>query len=211
MNFLIDLVMRAGLVNVFHRAFADQHVVAFVIHHHGHAFALKIERNLIHFPAAALHIQIGVRKDRAVQQVAQPRLIVTVHVGVAQHVVAIAVGHIDSLFENDPILRQGARLVRAEDIDRAEVLDRVQPLHDDFLLRHGHRAFGKVHRHNHRQHFRRQPHGHRKGEKERFRPVVLGQADNQKDDRDHDHHEADHEPGEAGDAFVKTRLGPLSR
>jgi len=125
MDFVIDLVMRASLINVFHRTLADQHVIALVIHRDGHAFALKIERNLIYLFAPVLHVQIGVRKNRTIQQVAQPGLIVTVHVGVAQNVVAITVSNINRLFEDHPILCKGARLIGAENIDSAEVLNRV--------------------------------------------------------------------------------------
>ncbi len=136
MDFVIDLIMRADLVDILDRAFADEHVVALVIDDHRHALALEIEGDLIHLAAAALHVELGMREHRAVQQVAQPGLVVTVHVGVAQHVLAIPVGDIHGFFQNDAVLGQRAGLVRAKNVDGAEVLDRVEALDDHLLLRH---------------------------------------------------------------------------
>ena len=105
--------------------------------------------------------------------------------------------------QDDAVLGQGAGLVGAQDVHRAEVLDRVEALHDDLLARHGDRALGEVHRHDHRQHFRRKADGHRHREEQRLQPVVLRQAVDQEDGRDHDQDEADHQPGEPVDALVE--------
>ncbi len=42
----------------------------------------------------------------------------------------------------------------------------------------------------------RQPDGDREAEEEGLEPVAFGEPDDQEDRADHDHHEADHEPGE---------------
>ena len=62
--------------------------------------------------------------------------------------------------------RERAGLVGAEHVHRAEVLDGVEPLDDDLLLRHRQRALGEADRDDHRQHFRRQADGHGQREEE---------------------------------------------
>jgi hypothetical protein len=58
--------------------------------------------------------------------------------------------------QNDLVLREGARLVGAQDVHCAEVLNCVEALDDDPLARHHEGALGEIDRHNHWQHFRRQ-------------------------------------------------------
>ena len=198
--------MGAGLVDVLDRALADQHVVALVIDHDRHALALEVERDLVHFPAVPVHVQIRVREDRPVEQVPQPGLVIAVHVRIPEHVVAFAVRDVHVLFEDDAVLGERAGFVRAEDVDGAEVLDRVEPLDDDLLFRHGHRAFGQVHRHDHRQHFRGEADGDREAEEKRYHPVAFRDPDDEKNDAHHDDHEADHQPREPGDPAVEARL-----
>ena len=79
-------------------------------------------------------------------------------------------------FEDDPVLRQRAGLVRAEHVHGAEVLDRVQPLDDDLLARHRDGAAREVGGDDHRQHLRREADGDRDSEEERLLEVVLDQA-----------------------------------
>ena len=123
---VVHLVRGADLEHVLHRALADQHVVALVVHHHRHALAREVEGDLVHLAAAALHLELAVGEHGAVQQVAQARLVEAVHVGVAQHVVALPAGHVHVLFQHDPVLGQRAGLVGAQDVDGAEVLDGVR-------------------------------------------------------------------------------------
>ena len=112
-DLVVDLIVGAGFVDVFDGTFADQHVVAFVVDYDRHALALKVEGNLINLPAVRVHIQIAVREDRAVEQVAQPGLVVAVHVGVAEDVLALAVRHVHMLFKDDPVLGERAGFIRA--------------------------------------------------------------------------------------------------
>jgi hypothetical protein len=48
------------------------------------------------------------------------------------------------IFESDAVLGQSARLIRAQNIDGAEVLNRVDVLDDDFLFAHRNRPFGEA-------------------------------------------------------------------
>ena len=129
--------MRAALVDVLDRPLADQHVIPLVIDDHAHALALEVEGNLIDLAAATIHVQVGVGEHGTVQKVLQTRLVVAVHVGVAEDILALPARHIDVLLQNDTVLGERAGLVGAEDVDRAEVLDRVELLHDHLLPRHG--------------------------------------------------------------------------
>ena len=178
-------------------------MIALVVDHHRHALALEVERDLVHLAGAALHVEIGVGEDGAVEQIAQAGLVVRIHVSVAKDVVRLAIGHVDVALEDDPILRQGARLVGAEHVHRAEVLDGVEALDDDLLLAHRHRALGEIDGDDHRQHLGREPDRHREAEEQGLGPVVLGEADDEEDGGDHDGHEADHQPGKALDAAVE--------
>ena len=147
--------MGARLEDVLNRPLANEDVVSLVIDHHGHPLPLEIKRDLVHLPATSVDIKIGMGKNRVIQQVAQPRLVVAVHVGVSQDVLALSAGHIDIFLQDHAVLGQSAGLVRAENVDRPEVLDRVEFLHDHLFAGHGQRSLGEVHRHHHREHFRR--------------------------------------------------------
>ena len=145
------------------------------------------------------------RQDRAVEQITQAGLIKAVHVGVTQHVFARAVRHVHVALQDHVVLRQGARLVRAEHVHRPEVLNGMEVLHDDLLSRHHQRALREAHRHDHWQHLRRETYRHGQGKEQRLHPVPLGQPNDEKSEGNHHHHETDHEPGEVIDALVEAR------
>ena len=184
-------------------------MVSFIIDHDRHPFPLKIKWNLINFPAVLLHIQIGVGKDRTVQEVAQTGLIVAVHVGVPKNVVVLVVGHVHMLLQNDTILSQCSGLISAKDVDRAQVLDRTQPFNDDLFVRHLHRPLGQIHRDDHREHFRSQSDSDGQRKLERREPIAAPQANDQEHCTDHNHHETHHQPCETGNPPVKTCLNPV--
>ena len=112
-----------------------------------------------------------------VEQILQPGLEVAVEVGVFKNTfINVFATYVEAALQDDAVLRQRAGLVGAEHVHRAEVLDGVEPLDDDLLPGHGHRALGEAHRDDHRQHLRRQADGHRQREEKRLQPIVLGQA-----------------------------------
>ena len=156
-------------------------------------------------------MQLRVLEDRPVQHVLQAGLEVAVEVGGAQHVVVFLQTTSQCFSRMTWSMRQRAGLVGAEDIHRAEVLDGVEPLDDDLLARHRERALGQADRHDHRQHLRRQADRHRHGEEERLAPVPLGEPVDDEDQRHHDEHEADHQPGELRDAPVEAGRRPAGR
>jgi hypothetical protein len=155
-----------------------------------------------------LHLELVVdllfvRQNRAVEDVLEPGLKVAVEVGQHQDVVVLVELNIAVLFQHHAIHGQRSSLVRAQNVHGAEVLDGVQALDDDLLLRHRDGALGKAHRHDHGQHFRRHAHGHGQREEEGFVPVVPGEAVDEENQRNHHDHESDHQPGEAADALVE--------
>ena len=84
--------MAAGRENFFHRPLADQYMLVAVYgaHNHGHAAAHKVKGNLVHLLPLLLPVvlrsRLHVLNHRTVQQVLQPRLVVTVEPGQAQGV-----------------------------------------------------------------------------------------------------------------------------
>ena len=111
--------------------------------------------------------------------------------------------YIDMAFEDNVVLRQGARLVGAEDVHGAKVLDGVEVFDDGLLTRHHHRALGEIGGDYHGQHLGREAHCHRDGKDERLHPVALGDAVDEKHDGHHDQHEADEQQTDPGDALVE--------
>ena len=101
-------------------------------------------------------MQFRVFQHGAIEDVFQAGLKMADEICVAQDLFAFFFDDVAMQLENDVVHRQRAGLVGAEHVHRAEVLNRVEPLDDDLLARHRHRAFGQADRDNHRQHFRRE-------------------------------------------------------
>ncbi len=156
------------------RALADQQVRAMrVAHHHRQPAAHEVEGQLVDLAIAeglgAIAERIGARHDREVHQVLHAALVEAVQPGQVQHLVVALAVHVDVVLEDDAVLGQGAGLVGAEHVHRAEVLDRVQALDHHLAARHRDRALRQVGADDHRQHFRRQAHRHRQREQRRPR------------------------------------------
>jgi hypothetical protein len=154
-------------------------------------------------------LHLAVREDRAVEDVLEAGLEVTVEVSQLQDLVVVLEVDVAVALEHDMIGRQGAGLVGAEDVHRPEVLDRVQPLHDDLLACHEHRALGEADGHDHREHLGSKAHRDGEGEEEGLLPVALRQPVDEEDEGDHDRDEADHQPGEPRHLLVEGRLDLL--
>ncbi len=115
--------------------------------------------------------------------------------------------NVDMMFQDNLVLCQRAGLVRAEHVHGAEILDRIETLHNDLAARHRNSALGEVRGNDHRQHFRGKPNGDRKAEKHGFHPVAFGEAVDEEDHRHHDQHEADQQPANAVNAAIEGCLG----
>ena len=197
-------------------ALADQRVQAgLILDHHRHPAPHEVEGDLVDLAVLLVRLQalfqLLMVEDRLVEQVLQAGLVVAVQVAVMQHLLAGIAVRIQVLFEHDLALGDGAGLVGAQHVHRPEVLDGVQAFDDHLLARHREGALGQVDRHDHGQHLGGQPDGHRQGKQERFQPVVLAQAVDQEDRRNHHRDEADHQPGELVDALVEAGQLALAR
>ncbi len=112
---------------------------------------------------------------------------------------------IERLAQLDHALGQRAGLVGAEHVDGTEVLDRLEPAHDDPARGHRARPVGQRHADDRRQQFRGQSDGQRDREHQRVddRPMQQ-QVDGQHEQHHHDHDlqqqvtEAAHAPRELG-------------
>ena len=214
----VELGMRAHAEHLLHSALCDDlSLAAEVLHHYRHTAALEVERYLVHLlvrTAQRLQSQLlHVRENGTVHEVIQSCLEVAIEVSVAQNAVCLVLRaiHVHVSLQHDVVLRQRARLVGAENIHRAEVLNGVKVLHDSLLARHGKRTLREVRRHDHRQHLRRQTHSHGYGEDERLHPVALRDAVHQKHDRHHYEHEAYEQQTHLRDATVERRSRTMSR
>ena len=85
----------------------------------------------------------SVREHRLVEQVLEAGLVKGVEVGQLEDALVLFADHVAVLLEDDPVLGEGPGLVGAQDVHRAEVLDGVEPLDDDLLLRQRDRADGE--------------------------------------------------------------------
>ena len=204
----VDLVAGADREDLLHRALADEEVLAVSRETTTERRRReKVERYLVHLRIAAVDsehlVQVDMRQHGIVEQVAQAGLEVAVQKGVLQDPLAFLAVDVEMALQDDAVLRQRAGLVGAQHVHRAEILDRIEALRDDLSARHGDRALGEVHRHDHRQHLGRETDGHRHREQQRLQPIVLGETIDQEHRRDHDHDEADHQPGEPVDAPIE--------
>ena len=145
-------------------------------------------------------------KNSPIENILQTSLEMTYQVRVQQHHLVFFANHIAVSLKDDMVHRKGAGLVRAQHIHRAKILYGIEPLHDDFLPRHEHRAFGETDRHDHGKHLWRQSNGHCQRKEERLSPISFGKTIDQKYEGDHHHHKADHKPGKALYSLIKTRL-----
>jgi len=57
-----------------------------------------------------------------------------IQIGIFQHPLAVIAANVEVPFDDDAVLRERAGLIGAQDIHRAEILDRVEALHDHALF-----------------------------------------------------------------------------
>ena len=124
----------------------------------------------------------------------------------AQHAcVFVAVG-VEVALEHDAVFGEGAGLVAAQDVHRAQVLDCWQLLDDNLATGEVLGALRQARGHDDGKHLRRDAHGHARGEQQRIDDVALGGGVDGKDGRRHNEHEAYEQHGDARDAAVKRAL-----
>ena len=175
-------------------ALGDEEALVAMPHHHGKALAVEVEGDLVHL--LVLHDgRALVLQDRVVQRALDARLKVAVQVDEPQDVFVVLPLDVHVPVEHDLAFGQRARLIAAEDLDAAEVLDGRKLLDQDLLLGHPPRALGQRDRDDHRHHLRRHPDGKRDGEEERLQQRAVENDVHQQDEKHQQHdHPRDHQP-----------------
>ena len=183
---------------------------------HAHATALEVEGHLVDLAVAGVDVgELGTPlgelphalDDGLVDEVGEARLEVAHEVGVAQHPVVDLAVHVEVALQDHAVLGERARLVAAQHVHRAQVLDRGHALDDDLVARHDAGAPGQARGHDHGQHLRRDAHRHRHREEQRVEPVPLGEPVDEKDHGAHDQHERHEHPRDRGHARIEARPG----
>ena len=212
----LQLRMGGNAEHLLHGALGHEQLPARAVgDDHAHPAPLEIEGDLVRLAVGvqqfgiqpALRAQLlGARDDGGVHQIFQSRLMVAVQPGIAQNARVLLPRDVKVHFQHDFVLRDGARLVRAQHVHRAQILDGVQIFDDDLLARHCDRALGKTGRNDHGQHLGREPHGNAHGKQPRIQPVPLGQPVDEEYDGHHDEHEADEQAGDCVHTAVERRF-----
>ena len=194
--------LRAGRYgeHLLHRAFGDEQRLRPVADGDAHSAALEIEGYLVRL-APSLRLRrvdlarrdkrVGALYDGDVHEIFEPRLIIAVEERALKDARVLLALHVQVQFEHHLVLRERTRLVRAEDIHRAEVLHGVHVFDDDLSARKREGAAREARRDDHGEHFGREPHGDAHGEQQRAHPVALRQPVEQEHDGHHREHKAD--------------------
>ena len=190
-----------------------------VLHHRGQAPPGKIEGSFIHLgilPGQFCQCWIfrlfsfNPADNGQIHQILITGLEIAVQIGVAKDPAVVLPVDIQVIFQHNLVLGQGSGFVRAEDIHGPEILDGVQILDNGLLLAHRHCTFGKAGGHNHGQHFGGQPHRNGNAEQEGIETVPLGDAVEEKYQRNHYQHKPDQNPGNCVDSLGKAGLHRLT-
>jgi hypothetical protein len=125
-----------------------------------------------------------VTQDRLVQRALQAGLEAAVEGSEEEHSLAVAAERVEVLSELDPGLGEGPRLVCAEHVHAAQVVDRGEALDDHLPCRHAKRPARETDGDDHREQLGREADGEREGEQEGLEPRPM-QARIDEHDRQH--------------------------
>jgi hypothetical protein len=203
---------RAGIEDIGERTLGDDQMRRAVVRHGKYdrqAPSLEVVGDLVDLrhPRGGEVGHLAGGDQGGVERVLDPRLQRGVEEGEPRDLGRGSARGIERGVQRDPALRQGAGLVGAQHVDRAEILDRFQPAHDDAAPAHRPRAGGKRHGDDRRQQFRRQPDRQRDREEQRIdRRPFEQQIGGQHEEHDHRHHPHQH-GAEIADAAHEGGLG----
>ncbi len=158
--------------------------------HDGQALAQKVIGNLVDLARQRQRRRLrgGGADDGRIQRVFDAGFQRRIHIGQLAHPGRLAPLGIDDSAELHHPGSQGARLVGAQHVHAAQVLDRFEPAHDDAPRGHGPRAVRQGHADDGRQQLGRQTHRQRHREQQRVDHRTLQQAI----DHQHEHHGQQH-------------------
>ena len=161
---------------------------AAVLDDHRHPPALEVEGDLVAPAGSRATAGCSWLQDRLVHGAARARSGTTLF-SAASRITASSSSPRDVhvAVDRDLAVGERARLVAAQDVHAAEVLDGGQLLDDDLLPRHAHRPAGQRHRDDHGQQLGREPDRQRHREEERLQQI----APEQRVDEEHEQHQED--------------------
>ena len=145
-------------------------------------------------------------QDGVVKRTLDARLEVAVQVNELQDVCVVLALEIDVAVEHDLPFSERARLVSAENIDAAEILDCRQLLDQDLLLRHPLGTLGQRHRDDHGHHFRCHADSKRDREEERLQHRTMEDDVHQQDEKNKQHGHPGEHHSEVAYATTELRL-----
>ncbi len=160
---------------------------------------------------AAQPVFLGALDDGHIDEVFQPRLKIAVQEGVAQHALVVVAVQIHVFFQDDLVLGQRARLVRAEHVHLAERLNGGKRFDDGLVLCHVDGALGQRRRHDDGQHLGRQPDCDADGKEQGVAPVVFEKSVDEENHGHHDEHEAQQQFAHRIHALFKAVFRPVAR
>ena len=170
------------------RTFGDEEPATAAVrrlHHHRQAAPLEIERDFVDL-LIARHVGRGLLKNGGVQRTPDAGLETAVDGGQRQRPRRCRTGRIDGPIELHHATRQRARLVAAQDVDAAEVLNGREMFDDYLIARHPQRAPRERDGADHRQELGRETDAQRHGKEQRLECVVL-ERDAHQQDEEHQH------------------------
>ena len=145
--------------------------------------------------------------DRGIERVLDAGLERRVEKGEPANLVRSPVTDVKDVAQNDGAFGQRARLVGAQDVHAAEVLDGIQTTNDDATLIHGPGAGGEGHADDRRQQLRRETDRERSREQQRLDHRAVEQQVYRQHEQDDDDHHADEQIAELPHAAREVGLG----
>lgn len=188
------------------RALDDEQPLALALDHHRDPAPLEVEGHLVDAPVAG-DVGVLVAEDRVVHGRAQARLVGAVERGEPDHRLVVLAPQVHVPVDGDLPEREGPRLVAAEHVHAAEVLDGGQPLHDDLPPGHAHRAARQRDRHDHGQELGREPHRERHREEEGLERVAAEEGVDEEDEEHEEEHDLEDQEAKAAGAALELGVG----
>ena len=145
--------------------------------------------------------------DRGIERVLDAGLERRVEKGKPANLIRSPISGVQHIAQNDGALGQRARLVGAQDVHAAEVLDGLEAADDDAAFAHGPGAGGEGHADDRRQQLRRQTDRQRHGEQQRLDHRAVEKQVHRQHEQDDDDHHADQQIAELPHAAREVGLG----
>ena len=203
---IVDLVRRAAGEDALGGPLRDQQALAAALDDDGETPPLEVERDLVDLPVLVANDPAAL-ENRRVQRTLDARLMGAIDTGQGQRPLRDLAKRVEGPIKHHVTAREGARLVAAEDVHAAEVLDRLEVLDDHLLARHVGGAAGEGDGADHGQEFGGQAHRQCHREEQRLEKRVMQQRTAEQDEQHEEEHRARDEERELPSAALELGLG----